>query len=593
MKKIRDNFDVRIKQPLDSRMSVENLSDIESPYDGLITYQKSDECFYKYKNGVPYLFQNLKGNIFKKEIFKQLPLLFSDYNTIITQETLDYIYPQAFTIDWNTNEIFILYLADTQSDIIKKWVVVYDLITSTYKMSFHVGFGFSEGIVIKYESSSRFLYVESTNQKIGKYNISTLPTNLTSLSPMIEYDVGLYSNFSYNNGTWLVEQDGAGLGANQRRTNFAFYDESFTKIGSFNIDVGATGAWNSSLANYLSKRQDLAIGNGVIYQSMGGIYFKGNEPIPYNNTGIVVLNSKGEVIEEGIIDPKQMIYVLESLSIVCDRIESEGIHVAPNGDVYSLIINQSRNIPESLETGIIIFKEFSESENAIDFSSSSVINKTFNRIDYETGIAPRSSDGKMYNPLTGELFDTLAKIINFMSDVDLKSFTFYSSSVTIADINGVAIPAGGLVKITNANNTSFIMEIFDSGNKTLKYRIYDNSNTKNWIQASQDTGEQTMTLSGTVQHFATGQELTYRRNNGEVTIEGAVKNITAIATLIANIPSGYRPLKSKSLAMAGSGNRFNRFTISTSGDITFDNTSYVGTLLATEWYPIYIRYYLY
>lgn len=51
-KKIIDNFDVRIKQPLDKRSSVQSLSDIDRPYDGLIVYQKSDGRHYKYVNGV-------------------------------------------------------------------------------------------------------------------------------------------------------------------------------------------------------------------------------------------------------------------------------------------------------------------------------------------------------------------------------------------------------------------------------------------------------------------------------------------------------------------------------------------------------------
>ena len=50
--KVIDNFDLRVKKPLDKRFSVNNLSEIDKPYEGLKTYQISDETYYKYINGV-------------------------------------------------------------------------------------------------------------------------------------------------------------------------------------------------------------------------------------------------------------------------------------------------------------------------------------------------------------------------------------------------------------------------------------------------------------------------------------------------------------------------------------------------------------
>ncbi|WP_143328794.1 glycosyl hydrolase family 28-related protein, partial [Clostridium beijerinckii] len=50
-KKLRDNFNVRISAPIDTRFQCVNLSDIDRPYEGLKTYQLSDHKFYKYING--------------------------------------------------------------------------------------------------------------------------------------------------------------------------------------------------------------------------------------------------------------------------------------------------------------------------------------------------------------------------------------------------------------------------------------------------------------------------------------------------------------------------------------------------------------
>jgi hypothetical protein len=47
-KRLRDNFDLRSKIPLDKRTKVQNLNSIDLPYEGLITYQKQDKKFYYY-----------------------------------------------------------------------------------------------------------------------------------------------------------------------------------------------------------------------------------------------------------------------------------------------------------------------------------------------------------------------------------------------------------------------------------------------------------------------------------------------------------------------------------------------------------------
>lgn len=50
-KKLIDNFDLRIKKSLDKRLSVDNLTDIDRPYEGLLSFQKSDKDLYLYKDG--------------------------------------------------------------------------------------------------------------------------------------------------------------------------------------------------------------------------------------------------------------------------------------------------------------------------------------------------------------------------------------------------------------------------------------------------------------------------------------------------------------------------------------------------------------
>jgi hypothetical protein len=561
---------------LNAMLDVNTLAEIYNARDGFGSLKGRLDIINETKD--------TKNKQFKKSIFKQLPLRFNDYDSLILRESLDYIYPQSFTIDWDNNEIFVVYNGPTQTDTNKKWIVVFDLPTATYKSCFSAGYGLGEGIVVKTEGADRYLYVKTAGTNLGKFLISVLPLNMTTITPIAEYNVGLYADFNYKNGTWLIEQTSGALGGIVRRTRLAFYDDSFAKKGEITIDVGNTGAWNSDYANYITKRQGIALGNGYIIQSMGGFYNKGDAPIPYNYSGTRILDMKGNCIQDGLINPASMIGMLEQNGYPCDRVESEGIHVSPIGDVYSLVIHQSRNMQESKNTGIIIFKEFSEEKNAFDFTKIAVNVQGFSPTIYETGVFPRSGDGNMYNPLTGELLNTMDKILNFMLGVDLRFFSFYSTSVSVYDFSNNIIATGMLVTIYNANNNTFFIEYYTNANTCIRYRVYGTSGSRTVIAS--DSGWIQFPLLNSVSNYSTGQELSYRKVDNRVSIRGAVKNITALNTIITNLPAGFRPSVPVPLSMPGTSNRFNRFTVSINGDISLDNTSYASTLLATDWYPI-------
>jgi hypothetical protein len=70
-----DNFDIRAKKPLDKRNSVQNLSEVDLPYEGLRTYQGSDGELYIYKNGT--------WNPYTKPIYDQMNNVNSTTNTRI------------------------------------------------------------------------------------------------------------------------------------------------------------------------------------------------------------------------------------------------------------------------------------------------------------------------------------------------------------------------------------------------------------------------------------------------------------------------------------------------------------------------------
>jgi hypothetical protein len=50
MKRLRDIFNVRCKMPLDARSAIDNLNNIDTAYNGLITFNTTNKNYYGYVN---------------------------------------------------------------------------------------------------------------------------------------------------------------------------------------------------------------------------------------------------------------------------------------------------------------------------------------------------------------------------------------------------------------------------------------------------------------------------------------------------------------------------------------------------------------
>ena len=432
----------------------------------------------------------LKNKYFKKSVYKQFPLRFPDFNTIVAQEGVSYIYPQSFTIDWDADELFMVYEPAGGSST-KRWVAVYELSTKQYKTCFHAGNAGGEGIVVKTEGQDRWMYVKTRSTYLGKFLINTLPPRLSSLSPAAEYNVGLSFEFSYRNGVWLVEQANSPLGFYHRRTSFSLYDDQFNLIGTMNIasDIGGYlhgGAYDSAYGSYVPKRQAIGLADGFIILGCGGNYRPSITPVPTPSQyqGLKILSTSGEMIAEAIIDPKLMIDELNRQGYQSDRIEMEGIHIAPNGEIYTLMVNlTSITNPITLSEGLILFKECSSEADAIDFSKHAAFYPRVNPSFLESKVFPLSADGKMYDPYKGTVLDTFDKILDLMVGLSLGRFSFYSSSLTVSvkDINGTNVPTGTLVVITNANNNTFFAE-FLTNPTCRKFIIWGQSGSRRQVQ---------------------------------------------------------------------------------------------------------------
>lgn len=529
--------------------------------------------------------RDVKNKLYKKTVYKQLPLLFPDYQALVTQEAVTYLYPQSFTIDWDSQEIFILY-SPTGGASTKRWIIVYNLQTGVYKSCFQAGNGGGEGIVVKKEGLDRFLYVKTTGTSIGKFFLNNLPANKAVLNPTVSHDVGLFYNFSYNNGEWLVEQDGASLGSIIRRTSFSVYDDNFALKKTMTIGVMVGGPWVGDYVSYIPKRQGIALGDNLIVQGSGGVYIKGSAVTPYAYHGVKILNGDGELVSEGVIDPELMITTLENEGYVCTRIESEGVHISPEKDVYSIVIHQDRFDSSANTAGIIIFKELSGDDDAIDFSNISKIYTKINPAALESGIFPRSGDGKMYDPFTGALLDTLEKILDFMSGLDLKQFSFYSSASVVKDISDIDIPSSNLVTIKNANNVSFFVD-YTSATASKKYQIYGTSGARIQNQIFPSYSSKTLALSNgaTAYDVARTPKLIIKAD-GTRELTGLLNNTPKDGALeLTTLDTDDRPIKNMNFVVAltsSTAGGYASLSVLTSGRIVVNYVSSASLVVSLD-----------
>lgn len=69
------------------------------------------------------------------------------------------------------------------------------------------------------------------------------------------------------------------------------------------------------------------------------------------------------------------------------RIEAEGLYIVGD-EIYSLFVTDGVGSATSKTAGLVIFKEFSTDDDAIDFSPSATVYPTYYREQSEGGVFP-------------------------------------------------------------------------------------------------------------------------------------------------------------------------------------------------------------
>lgn len=427
--------------------------------DRLSGQKLSDQLVDKASNG---RVDNIKTPFFnqnKKRIALQLPICSPQYSTIITNNGYSYIYPQAFTIDETANEVLIAYNSSGGSNT-NQWVSIYDWTTGVHKTTFSAGNGIGEGIRVIYSGGIRFLYLKGEiSGNLSRYDITTLPLNLARLTAESTYNVDHYAQFTERNGYFYIESNTQPTGTNNRRNVFTrFSSDLTTRLGEVSFNIFDSGDLNT-YETYLTKRQGLAVGNGFFVGGYGALCLSTDLVTTERYMGTKIFNNLGECVATNLYSPDLMMNVLSQNGVTCTRIENEGVCITSDNKIYSFFVTQDATTSTSSSTGIVIFEEFSNLQNAIDFTSAVAPTVSFPKYA-SVHYPPRTQGAAIYNPVTGAKFNTLNNIMDFMVAVDCREFQFYTTSATgITDIAGVAFPSSCHVLIHNMNNSTFFYEV--------------------------------------------------------------------------------------------------------------------------------------
>ncbi|HAN8229954.1 TPA: hypothetical protein IF960_001849 [Escherichia coli] len=409
-----------------------------------------------------------KNDIFtnhQRKIVATMPLLFPEYDAIMAANpSATYMYPQGFCV--SEDLIYITYPFEPKQT--NNVVAVFN-ISGIYQGYFYVqagGPGFAaEGIVVTSDYGPKKMFVGHTNGILREFNMegALYGSNL----PLVQnHDVGLFNQFSYRRGIWLVEQNAPEVGQKITRTVLAVFDSGFNRLSTITLplhDVGYVTKSTSPYAPYFNKRQGIAVGDNYFVCGYGGFIADGAGSAGYSEyQGSKVFNPDGTKRTESMLHPQAMMDLMKAAGLNVTRIENEGVCVSQDGkSIYSLYIHQERTGSEPYNSGLVIFEDFSTDKDAIDFTPASRLYRGFDIDHASIGVYPRSAKG-IVNPVDGTLFTNMTEILRYMQEMSQKAFNFYTGTVSIADISGVAIPSSTYVEILNANNQTFIVNYYSS-----------------------------------------------------------------------------------------------------------------------------------
>ena len=376
------------------------------------------------------------------KVLNKIPLRFSGYDDLVTSSGNTYYYPQGLALD---DEYLYVVFSPTGSGNQRRLIVVYNRSTNAIVRKFYAGSAGGESIHVEMEGSTKYLYVKASKSTIGKYDITTLPTEMSEATPVSTYDIGLNYNFCRNNTDWIVEQDSATRNASTTRELFGIYTNNFASAKRyFTIDPSVSGLWGTDYNFDTPKRQGIVALNSNLFQVVGGNYYIENEYTTYRAQGVQQLTSDGNIAESYTYNPNELAAYLTGQGETVTRIEHESGFVY-DGKIYALVVYNFEVPNTNGANHRFCLVEYGNKNSEITMGENSEIVVSRNVDPYMPPVK-----GKLVNDYKGTEINSMQELVKYMFHSNRTEVLFYSSDVTIDDENGVALPSGITVRVTSA-----------------------------------------------------------------------------------------------------------------------------------------------
>lgn len=395
----------------------------------------------------------------------------------------------------------------------------------------------AESARIIYDGATRYLVAKTNPGELGAFNITSLPTNLTTINPAFAVAAGAAGVFDEWDGQWFIQDRIEMVGENRSRANFIVYKGPLSALdreGHFYLGDVYFGFQNGgALEKTITKAQGYVKRPGCHIIVMGGYSLDGTER--FGDIGLRIFNDDGSISQSALVPSAYMIERLADLGVTTSVTEAEGIWCTKSdGKIYSICcLSASR---------FAIIEEFSSEPDALDFGPGSVTSYISNPAHdhvFPQTYCVEVAAGRMVNDLTGAPFASWSEILDYMVVLNKRRFCYPSTRDTyLVDVNAAAIPSSFDVEIINARNAVFYVKM--TGAKNRQYTITGSPGA--WVQTdtTQQRGDVTTGIVGVgVTNVTTVSVKRFKQNRDHevISFAGSVEvTPTAAGNITVGIP---------------------------------------------------------
>lgn len=377
---------------------------------------------------------------------------------------------------------FISFSPDANADEKRHWVGVYDLVSGERKAFFSTGtlnaeYPWNEGLRVYWENGHRYLVCKTfedgdSTPGLGIYDITTFPANGAAATVVARHpNLNLLSTWCYGDGFYYVKQTTRAGGVARDQILFAKYNESFERVGFIYLAPEDGTRGNATNTDISAKAQSMAFTNGQLILGCGA-WYGGGIIDRYAYQGVKFFTPNGVKTQSLLCFPDKAAQLFSSaLGVAVSQQENEGLTVA-DGRLYSLVVINSPNIEGGTAPTFAVVEEQSDCVDAIDFSSAEVADGAVNTDRLSIGVFPllSSDDKTIANPQTGEVFSTIADVLNYMESSGQRLLSIYLGRASLLDLDGKEFGGYQLIRLTLLSNADVLAEVFNTTTQDYWYQ---------------------------------------------------------------------------------------------------------------------------